>query len=88
VRTQREALESEYVSQNLHKWIDLIFGYKQRGEESVKADNVFYYLTYEDEADTSSIDEGHARKAVEAQISNFGQTPSQLFRKVVTSERA
>ena len=49
VRTQREALESEHVSRNLHKWIDLIFGFKQRGEEAIKADNVFYYLTYEDE---------------------------------------
>ena len=35
----RAALESEYVSQNLHNWIDLIFGYKQRGEESEKANN-------------------------------------------------
>lgn len=43
----RMALESEYVSQNLHKWIDLIYGYQQRGEQAISKMNVFYYLTYE-----------------------------------------
>jgi Beige/BEACH domain len=31
---------------NLHHWIDLIYGYKQRGDEAVAADNLFYHLTY------------------------------------------
>ena len=38
----REGLESPHVSANLHNWIDLIFGNKQRGEEAAKANNGTY----------------------------------------------
>ena len=34
VRINRQALESEFVSCQIHQWIDLIFGYKQRGEST------------------------------------------------------
>lgn len=44
---QRQALESRVVSRMLNMWIDLIFGVKQNGEEALKADNLFYYMTYE-----------------------------------------
>ena len=43
----RAALESDYVSSNLHQWIDLIFGYKSRKEEATLANNLFYPLTYD-----------------------------------------
>jgi len=37
VYVHRQALESDLVSCQLHQWIDLIFGYKQRGAEAVRA---------------------------------------------------
>ena len=44
LRKMREALESDFVSANLHKWIDLIFGYKQRGQEAINSNNCKIYL--------------------------------------------
>lgn len=52
-----QALESEFVSCQLHQWIDLIFGYKQQGPEAARALNVFYYLTYEGAVNLSSIND-------------------------------
>ncbi|XP_067355901.1 lipopolysaccharide-responsive and beige-like anchor protein isoform X4 [Channa argus] len=79
VRISRLALESEFVSCQLHQWIDLIFGYKQQGPEAARALNVFYYLTYEGAVNFSSINDPILREAVESQIRSFGQTPCQLL---------
>ncbi|KAM8735229.1 neurobeachin-like protein 2 isoform 3-T3 [Acanthopagrus schlegelii] len=81
IRKHRKALECEHVSNHLHEWIDLIFGYKQRGEEAVNALNVFYYCTYEGAVDLDAIANETERKALEGIISNFGQTPCQLLKE-------
>ncbi|XP_072119006.1 neurobeachin a isoform X8 [Mobula birostris] len=79
VRINRMALESEFVSCQLHQWIDLIFGYKQRGPEAVRALNVFHYLTYEGSVNLDSITDSSLREAMEVHIQNLGQMPSQLL---------
>lgn len=42
LQKSQEALESPYVSEHLHEWIDIIFGYKQKGSEAVAAHNGKY----------------------------------------------
>lgn len=80
LKKQQKALESDYVSKNLHHWIDLIFGYKQRGPHAVEADNVFHHLTYEGMIDLNKITDPIKKRALKVQINEFGQTPKQLFK--------
>ena len=78
VRVHRAALESEYVSAHLHEWIDLIFGYKQTGGEARKADNVFFWSSYEGAIDLAKVPHSD-RAAVVRAATRRGLAPAMLL---------
>ena len=81
VRINREALESEFVSMNLHKWIDLVFGFKQRGPDAEACFNVFSHVSYYGSLDMESLYRNFPTDWQQAadMLENFGQTPMQLL---------
>ena len=81
ITKQREALESPYVSEHLHEWIDLVFGYKQQGHAAIEATNVFHHLSYHGAKNLDEIEDPRERLAAIGIIHNFGQTPKQVFQK-------
>ena len=63
-------LVRRYVSRKLHKWINLIFGCKQRGEGALESENVFHPLTYDDVGVEvlQSLPEGEVKSAIQVQV--------------------
>ncbi|ORX90794.1 hypothetical protein K493DRAFT_287634 [Basidiobolus meristosporus CBS 931.73] len=49
IEKHADALESDYVSANLHSWVDLTFGYKLNGIEAIESKNVALPLIPENE---------------------------------------
>ena len=56
VTMMKENLEREEISSKINDWIDLIFGFKQRGKEAEIYGNVFSHKSYEDNVNLNNQD--------------------------------
>lgn len=73
-------LESVQITEGLPRWIDLVFGCKQKGAPAIEALNVFFPYTYEEEfckeyAKAAAGD----RQSMVQQVAYYGQTPVQVL---------
>lgn len=78
IHINRMALESPIVSSSINQWVDLIFGYKQRGPESEAAYNVYHPFSYPNIIDNQKIYSEY-KNAINTHACNFGVVPSVLF---------
>ena len=79
VKKHRELLESFEVSTNINKWINLIFGYLQKGKDANEIHNLFAEQSYEDyESIYDKLEKDD--KEISCRMLEFGVTPNQIFK--------
>lgn len=75
----RQALESNITRTNIHRWINLVFGYQQSGQAAIDAMNVFHPATYYGFS-SSECSDPVERSAKETMVRTYGQMPRNLFK--------
>ena len=77
-KMNKKALESQFVSQHINEWIDLIFGYKRSGPEAEKSFNVLkdVFSNFEPKKEEEDMIEAKINELCE-----MGIDPVQLFTK-------
>ena len=73
------AFESNFVSSNINNWIDLIYGYKQRGKEAEKENNIYTFPSYGDLVPIDKMNKDE--KIYFYRLVEFGICPRQIFKK-------
>ena len=68
----------EKINLKINKWIDLIFGYLQRGQKAEENNNIFMPNTYEDMVKIENIKEDDEKNAL-MRLVEVGVTPIQLL---------
>ena len=79
VAKNKKALESDYCTQHLPRWIDLIFGCKSRGEAAMKAYNLFHPITYLGPRELAGMQTEQERFTAELQATEFGIVQDQIL---------
>lgn len=74
----RKTLETNELK--INKWIDLIFGYLQRGEKAEEHHNLFMAQSYENMVKIENITDEEERNAL-MRLVEVGITPKQIFPK-------
>ena len=77
IMTMRSCLENDKISYKINEWINLIFGFKQRGKEAEKVKNIYKESCYQEIIDINKLEykSGKLREA------EFGLIPNQLMVK-------
>ena len=77
VMTMRSVLESEKISKNIQNWVDLIFGYKNRGKDAETFHNLYSEASYQENININKLEN---KEAMLRQV-EFGLIPTQILNK-------